>query len=170
MVRNNTAHCGALILALAVPACGQASPTVERDEYAHVDVEGTQENLDSLYTPTRMGTLPRDRTVRERLSGPSKGYPVWTFEATRGERFRVMLESPDFATYLRVTSPNGQKVAKRGEYKHPIDRVYFSVLDIEAAETGTYRVLATSVRNMGLFPVGTTTGEFTVSTETEDEP
>jgi hypothetical protein len=146
-----------------------AACTGGADDFSEVDVEGSSGKEDSQWHPTEMGSLTLNDQKYGQLETWSKGYHVYKFEGRRGWYQRFQLESRDFQTYLRVTTPSGKKLIERGDTLHPIDEVYFSVLDLEMTESGVYTVLATSIRNMGLFPFGTTEGSYQIHTEGDVE-
>lgn len=153
------------VCALLLAACSGG----EQPDYAEVDVEGAGIKEDSQWSPTEMGSLTINEQKFGQLEAWTKGYHVYKFEGKRGWYMRFQLESRDFQTYLRITTPSGKKVIERGDFLHPVDEVYFSVIDHELADDGVYTVLATSIRNMGLFPFGTSEGQYELDTEGDVE-
>jgi hypothetical protein len=157
-----------------LPACEGApvEPAVSpasADEFAAVEVEDREGKFDLPGYPTPMGLLLPERAYEGELAGLWSGYHLYRFEGRAGTMVRFLLESPDFETYLRVTGPGGksQTWAQKGDVLHPIDHVYFSVIDVELPSTGTYKVLVSSAGNMGWFPVPHTDGAYTLTTETD---
>lgn len=155
------------LCALSFAAFGCQGPA--KQDFAEVDVEGASAKEDSQWSPIEMGDLVLGKKVYGNLEVFSKGYHVYRFEGKRGWYVRFQLESRDFQTYLRITTPSGKKLIERGDFLHPVDETYFSVIDHELTETGVYTVMATSIRNMGLFPFGTTEGRYELWTEGDVE-
>ncbi|MFC1499463.1 caspase family protein [Candidatus Zixiibacteriota bacterium] len=65
---------------------------------------------------------------------------TYTFEARAGQHITVELHSTDFDTYLMVKSPSGDQT-DNDDYEGD---VHLSRVDIDAGESGTWSVLATS--------------------------
>jgi len=143
---------------VALAGCGSSSTA---DEFAGVEVEEAGKE-DSARRPTAMGALLPNRPRTGELAPLTSGYHLYTFEGRPGWIARFQVDSADYETYVRVTTPSGRRLSDKGDVLHPIDKNYFALVDLELPEAGTYTVLATSARNMGLFPFGTSRGRYVV--------
>ncbi|MBL9016028.1 MAG: hypothetical protein JNL83_17705 [Myxococcales bacterium] len=146
-----------------VTACSTDVEHAEPD-----DVELGDDKADLPSRPTPMGAIESDRPAHGKLRAVTSGYHLYTFEGRAGEYVRLQLDSPDFRPYLRVTGPAGASERWNDaatDYEHPIDHVYWSLLDLELPATGRYEVIATSVWNMRLFPLPKTSGSYQLTLE-----
>ena len=80
--------------------------------------------------------LPSDESI----------YDEHTFEGNEGQVVNVILESPDFDTYLAVFSPTGELL---GEHDDISQKNTNSQLTITLPVTGTYRVIVNSYDKTG---------------------
>jgi hypothetical protein len=140
-------------------------------EHADLDaVELGDDKADLPSRPTPKGPLESDQPVRDELYAVTSGYHLYTFAGHAGEYVRIQLDSPDFRPYLRVTGPAGPSQRWNDaalDYEHPIDHVYWALIDLELPATGTYEVIATSVWNMRLFPLPKTSGSYELKLESD---
>jgi len=156
----------ALILFTLITGC--ATSQVENDEADFDAIELGDEKADLPSRPTEKGELEIGRATNGRLWALTSGYHRYTFHAEKDEWIRVYLDSPDYRPYLRVTAPAGQQWSDTAlDFYHPVDKVYWSLLDFRAPETGTYEVISTSVWNMRLFPLPKTNGTYILTVMSE---
>lgn len=71
---------------------------------------------------------------------PSDGswYRSYTFDGVAGQPIRIILESPDFDTYLALLGPDGRKVAENNNVGRSRPN---SALNLTLPRSGTYRVI-----------------------------
>ena len=67
-------------------------------------------------------------------------HDLYVFDGAEGDAIRLELSSDDFDTYLGVITPSGEEISN-DDFAGSTDR---SVIDLTLAETGRYRVQATS--------------------------
>jgi len=149
---------------------GCASSVREYDEEDFDSIELGDEKSDLPSRPTEKGELPLDHPIHDHLRPVTSGYHRYTFHADAGEWMRVYLDSPDYRPYLRVTGPAGpsQRWSDTAlDFYHPVDHVYWALVDFRAPEAGTYEVLASSVWNMRLFPGSKTWGDYVLTLMSE---
>lgn len=100
-------------------------------------------------TALRNSNPPQQRRSAIQLQGtlgpgapvlPSDGswYRSYTFEGVAGQPIRIILESPDFDTYLAVLGPDGRKVAENNNVGRNNPN---SGLNLTLPRSGTYRVI-----------------------------
>jgi hypothetical protein len=155
----------ASLLFCLLPAC--VTSTTEHEDLDAVELGDDKADLPSR--PTPKGALESDRPAHDRLRAVTSGYHLYTFDGRAGESVRLQLDSPDYRPYLRVTGPAGAARERwndaASDYEHPIDHIYWALLDLELPSTGTYEVIATSVWNMRLFPLPKTSGSYELTLE-----
>ena len=153
------------VIAFSLFAGSTGCVTDEPADEADIDsIELGDDKADLPSRPTRMGTLQFERPASGELRAITSGYHLYTFAGQAGEPYRIELDSPDYRPYLRVTAPNGERWNDAAtSYKHPIDDVYWAILDVELPVTGTYEIISTSVWNMRLFPLPKTSGAYKIT-------
>lgn len=147
---------------------GCATADVEQDDLDSIELG--DEKADRPSRPTEKGALVTSRAVNDSLRPLTSGYHRYTFHADADEWIRVHLDSPDYRPYLRITGPAGasQRWSDAAlDFYHPIDHVYWAIVDFVAPEAGTYEVIATSVWNMRLFPLPNTWGDYVLTQMSE---
>ena len=157
----------ALVVLSVLAGCATSSEsTYDESDFDSIDLPDGKS--DRPGAPTEKGTLGLDHPVHDRLRIVTSGYHRYTFHADAGEWMRIYLDSPDFRPYMRITGPASETWSDTAlDFYHPIDHVYWALVDFRAPEAGTYEVLATSVWNMRLFPVAKTSGAYVLTLMSE---
>ncbi|NEP76864.1 MAG: hypothetical protein F6K39_00930 [Okeania sp. SIO3B3] len=134
----------------------ETTPTLEETPTPEETTPSIQEE-----TPTRETTPPtREQEVGKEilqlegtlsdgdlvLPSDESIYDEHTFEGTTGQVVTVILESPDFDTYLAVFSPDGKLL---GEHDDVSQKNTNSQLTITLTVTGKYRVIVNSYDKTG---------------------
>jgi hypothetical protein len=147
---------------------GCATAQTEHDDFDSIELGDEKADLPSR--PTDKGPLVTGKATRDSLRPITSGYHRYTFHAEKDEWVRIYLDSPDYRPYLRVTGPAGASQMWSDtalDFYHPVDHVYWALVDFEAPETGTYEVLSSSVWNMRFFPVPKTWGDYILTQMSE---
>ncbi|WP_071515873.1 trypsin-like peptidase domain-containing protein [Geitlerinema sp. PCC 9228] len=73
-------------------------------------------------------------------------YDTFSFSGRRGQRVQILLESPDFDTYLILVDENGEKLAENDDFRRGNTN---SALRVNLPYTGSYRVLVNAYDRTG---------------------
>jgi hypothetical protein len=157
-----------LLFAALIPlfsACATEGEIEDTSNVEQLDVAlSDSSKVDSFRRGTDKGELQLLYPQTQTLS-PTAGYQVYDFVTNRaGWKVKLVLKSAAFWTYLRIESPSGKRWGAIGQ-TDPNNGASYSILELELAEKGTYKILATSIYNMLYGP--RTKGEYTLTADAE---